>query len=172
MMIDQEHKLSVNENMLKQAQDQCHYYQDRCDKLELRVEQLESEAHEHSLAMRQAKQSEALWKQRYEEMLEVSKERVDQIVGRQRDDLEEKYNKKVELICEENKLVKDELLRLQKEFELKIENECTQQMLNDQLKEMTEVLEEFDAKYTKKEKALQVAKQQNDQLKKAYENMR
>ena len=116
MMIDQEHKLSVNENMLKQAQDQCHYYQDRCDKLELRVEQLESEAHEHSLAMRQAKQSEALWKQRYEEMLEVSKERVDQIVGRQRDDLEEKYNKKVELICEENKLVKDELLRLQKEF--------------------------------------------------------
>ena len=45
-------------------------------------------------------------------------------------------------------------------------------MLNDQLKEMTEVLEEFDAKYTKKEKALQVAKQQNDQLKKAYENMR
>lgn len=108
--------------------------------------------------MRQAKQSEALWKQRYEEMLEVSKERVDQIVGRQRDDLEEKYNKKVELICEENKLVKDELLRLQKEFEQKIENECTQEMLNDQLKEMTEVLEEFDAKYTKKEKALQAAK--------------
>lgn len=38
MLIDQEHKLSVNENMLKQAQDQCHYYQNRCDKLELRVE--------------------------------------------------------------------------------------------------------------------------------------
>ena len=50
-------------------------------------------------------------------MLEVSKERVEQIVGRQRDDLEEKYNKKVELICEENKLVKDELVRMQREFE-------------------------------------------------------
>ena len=31
-------------------------------------------------------------------------------------------------------------------------------MLNDQLKEMTDVLEEFDAKYSKKEQALQAAK--------------
>ena len=87
-------------------------------------------------------------------MLEVSKERVDQLVGRQRHDLEHKYNKKVELISEENQLVKDELMRMQNELQQKLENECTQEMLNDQLKEMTEVLEEFDAKYSKKEKAL------------------
>lgn len=87
-------------------------------------------------------------------MLQVSKDRVNQLVGRQRDDLEHRYNKKVELISEENQLVKDELMRMQTELQHKLENECTQEMLNDQLKEMTEVLEEFDAKYSKKEKAL------------------
>ena len=45
-------------------------------------------------------------------------------------------------------------------------------MLSEQLKEMTAVLEEFDLKYTRKEKQLEVARDQNKQLKAAFEQIK
>ena len=105
-------------------------------------------------------------------MLEVNRERVDHVVGRQRDELEARYNQKLELMNEENKLVRKELLKLQAELEKNQQTDITQGILNNQLKEMTDVLEEFDRKYSKKEKALQTAKKQNQQLKDAFDNIK
>ena len=124
------------------------------------------------LIIKQAKANELCWKQRYDEMLEVSRERVDHVVGRQRDELEARYNQKLELMNEENKLVRKELLKLQAELEKNQQTDITQGILNNQLKEMTDVLEEFDLKYSKKEKALQTAKKQNQQLKDAFDNIK
>ena len=124
------------------------------------------------LIIKQAKANELCWKQRYDEMLEVSRERVDHVVGRQRDELEARYTQKLELMNEENKLVRKELLKLQAELEKNQQTDITQGILNNQLKEMTDVLEEFDLKYSKKEKALQTAKKQNQQLKDAFDNIK
>ena len=45
-------------------------------------------------------------------------------------------------------------------------------MLSEQLKEMTAVLEEFDLKYSRKEKQLLVARNQNSQLKEAFDQLK
>ena len=78
----------------------------------------------------------------------MSKKRVDHIVGMQRDDLEHKYNMKVDLMNEENKMLRQEMERLKAELQKKQQTQCTEDMLSDQLKEMTDVLEEFDNKYS------------------------
>lgn len=48
----------------------------------------------------------------------------------------------------------------------------SEQMLSEQLKEMTSVLEEFDLKYSRKEKQLLVARNQNSQLKEAFDQLK
>ena len=48
----------------------------------------------------------------------------------------------------------------------------SEQMLSDQLKEMTSVLEEFDLKYSRKEKQLLTARNQNSQLKEAFDKLK
>ena len=45
-------------------------------------------------------------------------------------------------------------------------------VLSEQLREMTSVLDEFDAKYTKKEQQLEAMNQKNWQLKEAYESIK
>jgi len=51
-------------------------------------------------------------------------------------------------------------------------NAGAEQLLSEQLREMTAVLEEFDVKYTRKEKQLEVARDQNKQLKAAFDKIR
>ena len=48
----------------------------------------------------------------------------------------------------------------------------TEQLLSGQLREMTQVLDEFDQKFTRKEKQLDVVKQQNKQMKEAYDTVK
>ena len=48
----------------------------------------------------------------------------------------------------------------------------SEQMLSEQLKEMTSVLEEFDLKYSRKEKQLLTARNQNQQLKEAFDKLK
>jgi methylthioribose-1-phosphate isomerase len=47
-----------------------------------------------------------------------------------------------------------------------------EQLLSEQLREMTMVLDEFDKKFSKKEKQLETARHQNTQLKHAFDQMK
>lgn len=48
----------------------------------------------------------------------------------------------------------------------------TEQLLSGQLREMTQVLDEFDQKFTRKEKQLEAFRTQNKQMKEAYDTVK
>ena len=82
--------------------------------------------------------------------------------------MERQYGERIRHLKDKN----SQLLAEQENYKLGNRDPHAEQMLSEQLKEMTAVLEEFDLKYTRKEKQLEVARDQNKQLKAAFEQIK
>lgn len=97
-------------------------------------------------------------------------------------DQEQFYSKEIEALKQEVKMWKNRFYEEQAKNNQRESMEHsqisnhqtvdTEQMLSQQLKEMTEVLDEFDIKYSKKEKQLEYARDQYKQLKDAFDAYR
>ena len=83
------------------------------------------------------------------------------------DEMMQRHQEKVQILKQQNQELKD---GSNENRALLVQG--SEQMLSDQLKEMTAVLEEFDHKYSRKEKQLDVARNQNAQLKDAFDKLR
>ena len=89
------------------------------------------------------------------------------MIAETRVELEERYQPQIKSLTQENSQYKTEIEICRKDAERRMINHDDQvnTLLGSQLREMTKVLEEFDEKYTRKEKQLKIARDQNKQLK-------
>lgn len=87
-------------------------------------------------------------------------------------DMERKYAEKIRLLEDKNLVLVEENKEKNNVSTGPKSIAGAEELLSEQLRDMTAVLEDFDIKYTKKEKQLEMAREQNKQLKQAFDKLR